>query len=137
VAGLLHDIGRLGFSTFPASMRVAEQDWLAAGFPLVYAETLVFGKDHAAFGAKLLRDWSLPAGIVEAVENHHRPEVCSSRLNAVLHLAEGLSVQAAGTQEEDLWSGMRREAAFEKTGISQDQVDGLSVKQTAPIRICA
>ncbi|MES1262483.1 MAG: HDOD domain-containing protein [Acidobacteriota bacterium] len=129
VAGLLHDIGRVGFSTAPAARCGEEQEWLAAGFSLVYAETLVFGKDHAGLGGELLREWTLPAGIVEAVEYHHRPEVCPSRLCAVLHLAEDLSVRAGKTPEEDLWPGLRRQTAFERAGISEAQVEELMSRQ--------
>ena len=114
-AGLLHDIGRLAFTVFPASMQAAQQQWLAAGFPLIYAETMAYGTDHAAFGAELLRGWGLPDGIVTAVAHHHRPECSASKLHAVVHLAEAA--------EEDLWSNMRKKAALDHTGLSREQLD--------------
>jgi putative nucleotidyltransferase with HDIG domain len=114
-AGLLHDVGRLAFTVFPRPMQNAEQRWLEAGFPLIYAETMAYGKDHTVFGAELLSSWELPQDMVEAVRNHHRPECPGSTLHAVIHLAEDA--------KEDLWSNMRKEAALERTGISRDQLE--------------
>ena len=109
IAGLLHDIGRLAFARLPAHLRIIEQNWLAAGFPVVYAESLAYGIDHAALGAECLQAWGLPDNIVEAVEFHHRPECSRSRLSALLTLADDFS--------EDLWADMRRTAASLTLGL--------------------
>ena len=109
IAGLLHDIGRLAFARLPAQLRIIEQNWLAAGFPVVYAECLAYGIDHAALGAECLRAWGLPDNIVEAVEFHHRPECSRSRLSALVTLADDFS--------EDLWPDMRRAAASLQLGF--------------------
>jgi putative nucleotidyltransferase with HDIG domain len=108
-AGLLHDIGRLAFARLPAHLRIVEMNWLAAGFPVVYAESLAYGIDHATLGAECLRAWGLPDNIVEAVEFHHRPECSRSRLSAVVTLADDFS--------EDLWADMRRTAASLTLGL--------------------
>jgi putative nucleotidyltransferase with HDIG domain len=121
LAGLLHDIGRVGYSTYPAEFRGDEQSWIEEGFPLVYAESMAYGKDHAEFGAELLRDWDLPAEIADAVRYHHRPECSDSRLASVLCLAESLT-----GPEEDLWPDMRKRAAFLTVGIDQDQLDEIA-----------
>ena len=113
-AGLLHDLGRVAFTVFPATLRNAERDWLAAGFPLIYAEVMAYGIEHAALGADLLRRWGLPDEIVDAVAQHHRPECSDSRLHAVVHLAE--------SADEDLWSEMRKKAALDLTGITLEQL---------------
>ena len=121
LAGLLHDIGRVGFSTFPAEYRGQEQAWIEEGFPPVYAESMAYGKDHAEFGAQLLRDWDLPTEIANAVQFHHRPECSGSRLASVLCLAESLT-----GPEEDLWPDMRKRAACLTVGIDQDQLDEIA-----------
>jgi putative nucleotidyltransferase with HDIG domain len=123
VAGLLHDIGRLGFRKLRGKLRIQEQEWLSRGFPLVYAETLAYGLDHAALGAHCLRAWELPEIIVEAVLLHHRPECSGSPLGAVLTLAEDLTARSTNTPSEDLWSGMRRTAACLTAGITLDQFE--------------
>ncbi len=124
VAGLLHDIGRLAFVKLPAALRIREQEWLASGFPVVYAETLAYGLDHAASGAKCLRAWALPESLVNAVGLHHRPGPDTSPISGILTLAEDLAARAGNTDSEDLWPEMRRAAACLATGISPDRLDG-------------
>jgi putative nucleotidyltransferase with HDIG domain len=132
-AGLLHDIGRLVFVSAPADRQRAELCWRTAGFPRAYAETLVYGEDHAAAGARLLRAWEVPNEIVGAVELHHRPEKTDSPLGSLLCLTE----VSIGAEPEDLWTNMRRIAACRKTGISREQVsaaiEGGRVRET----VCA
>jgi putative nucleotidyltransferase with HDIG domain len=128
LAGLVHDIGRLVFVKMPAEQRIREQEWLAAGFPLCYAETLAYGLDHAAMGAQCLRGWELPEGIVEAVGLHHRPGRSVPRLNAVLTLAEDLAARSRNTAPEDLWPGMRRTVAAANAGIAPEQLETFRVR---------
>jgi putative nucleotidyltransferase with HDIG domain len=136
VAGLLHDIGRLRFVTLPAASGIRERDWLAAGFPLAYAETLAFGIDHAAIGANCLHTWGLPDSIVEAVRLHHRPEAITLPLAALLNLAEDLTARSAGSASEDLWPDMRRTAACGRAGISLDQLEEFSLRNSPFRRAC-
>jgi putative nucleotidyltransferase with HDIG domain len=128
VAGLLHDIGRLAFVKLPAALRIREQEWLASGFPVVYAETLAYGLDHAASGAKCLRAWALPESLVNAVGLHHRPGPDTSPLSGVLTLAEDLAARAGNADSEDLWPEMRRAAACLATGTSPDRLDGFCLE---------
>lgn len=114
VAGLLHDIGRLVLYRSPPSACADEADLLAAGFPRTYAETLVYGTDHAALGSALLRQWNVDSEIVEAVAHHHRPGTIDSMLGAILCLAED---ETADAFPENLARGMRRSIAIEITGI--------------------
>lgn len=123
VTGLLHDIGRLAFTTLPATVRIREQEWLAAGFPVAYAETLAYGVDHATLGAECLRAWKLPESIIEAVRLHHRPGRSGSPLAAVVSLAEDFIARATGMAPEDLWPGMRRKAACLTLGLTSDQLN--------------
>jgi len=118
VAGLLHDIGRLVMLSCPPEIRADEADRLAAGFPLVYAETLLYGTDHAAVGGDLLKKWSLSSEIIDAVAYHHRPESTDSALAAILYLADDDSV--TGTLvSENLSPGMRRARAIQIMGIDR------------------
>jgi putative nucleotidyltransferase with HDIG domain len=128
-AGLLHDLGRIAFTASPAAMRVAERKWREAGFPLIYAETMAYGSDHAAFGAALLRSWQLPEPIAHAVARHHSPEHSGSPLQAVVHLAEAV--------DEDLWSNMRRKAALDQSGITPEQLDFVLAGQSDSRLPCA
>jgi putative nucleotidyltransferase with HDIG domain len=134
VAGLLHDIGRLGFVKLPPERAIREQKWVAAGFPVVYAETLAYGIDHAALGAQLLRAWELPGGIVDAVSLHHRPERSESELSALLSLAEDLN---AHTASEDLWPDMRRTAACLTARVTVAQIEEFSLGNPSLQRLSA
>ena len=117
VAGLLHDIGRLVMARCPAEMHADEADRIVSGFPLTYAETLVYGRDHATAGGELLREWRLPAEIVDAVAGHHSPESAETVLAAILCLAEDEAATDA-LSSESLSPGMRRSVAIEITGVS-------------------
>jgi putative nucleotidyltransferase with HDIG domain len=86
VAGVFHDIGRVAFQS--GSTKRHLEGWEKLGFPTSYAEFLISGTDHAAIGAELLHTWDFPTQIVEAVEYHHRIELASSRLAAIIYLKE-------------------------------------------------
>jgi len=124
-AGLLHDMGRLVFFSGDARRCLAEREWMAAGFPAIYAETLAYGCDHATAGAELLAAWNLPEELVEAVGLHHRPEKAPGTLAQVLFLAEDLTTVLEGKAPEDLWSAMRRRIAFDKSAIPPHAVEGI------------
>jgi putative nucleotidyltransferase with HDIG domain len=119
-AGLLHDIGRLVFAAGPTNCQVKLQQWIDDGFPLVYAETLTYRKDHARAGADLLHSWNLPPAIVEAVEYHHCPEKNDSALASLLFLAEEWSRREENAASECLNATMRRSFAEERSGLNLD-----------------
>lgn len=130
VAGLLHDIGRLVIHRCPQEMRVDEVDRFASGFPRTYAETLVYGTDHATIGGELLKDWGLPSEIVDAVALHHCPERTDSPLAAILYLAEDeVAIDAAAS--ENLSPGMRRAIAIEVAGV--DELSGTQINLQSAI----
>ena len=123
IAGLLHDIGRLLLWRGPATVRAAEETLLRNGFPLVYAETLLYGEDHATLGARLLERWQVPASIVEAVRWHDRPERTAGKLAAILCLAEdSVLTEAAG---EHLCAPLRRLAAARVVGFDPCTLNSL------------
>lgn len=126
-AGLLHDIGRLIFETGHAAARIELDRWLAAGLPLTYAETLVYGQDHAEAGGRLLLDWAIPDTIVEAVEFHHQPERSRSVAGALLFIAE--ETCATNGVSESLSPGLRRAHAERTSGL---KVETLSSALSAP-----
>lgn len=123
-AGLLHDIGRLVFLRGSAREQALEGSWLAAGFPLIYAETLVRGMDHAARGAQLLASWQLPQELIDAVSLHHRPETLgkNATLAHILYLAEDLAANLSEKDSEDLWSPLRRQVSQDVAGITPEHV---------------
>jgi putative nucleotidyltransferase with HDIG domain len=119
VAGLLHDAGRFILERADAASRIAVAGWLESGFPLTYSEALVYGKDHADLGADLLRKWELPENIVDAVQNHHRPERSRAPLTALLFLAQQWHAHKFGEEGgPELNEKIRSLHAMNLTGIT-------------------
>ncbi|HTV41411.1 MAG TPA: HDOD domain-containing protein [Candidatus Sulfotelmatobacter sp.] len=93
-AALLHDIGKLVFAQtlLPeelADIRDRAERKLISGTD---AEREVLGIDHGETGAALLQSWRLPASIVEAVANHHRPFLKPEpRLSVLVHIANAVA----------------------------------------------
>ena len=89
-AGLLHDIGKSVISKVLTPKARTDIRGKIAGESLsrVEAEKAVLGADHCEVGACLLKRWSLPEPIIEAVANHHSPVLKPAiQLSAVVYLA--------------------------------------------------
>ncbi|MCK6446164.1 MAG: HDOD domain-containing protein [Planctomycetes bacterium] len=72
MAGLLHDVGRfLLFEHDPQAMsEFTVHGWLAPP-SLIAAETAAYGMQHADLGARMCRQWGLPAAVCDVVRLHH------------------------------------------------------------------
>jgi hypothetical protein len=85
----------------------------------VFAELVLCGFEHGAAGAEILRSWTFPEHLIEAVQQHHRPEAGDSLLGAALYLAEDRS-----GSREDLVSPARMSLAYDRLGIPLENPDG-------------
>lgn len=91
VAGILHDVGQLCFHIMDP-LRFQEVYRLsAADGRLIEREAATFGVDHAAIGGALAAHWKLPEDFVSAIETHHDDQVVTSKLQAVVNVAESLT----------------------------------------------
>lgn len=124
LTGLLHDIGRLIFASRSAAECAREETWRRAGFPRCYAETLVWGTDHATAGADLLAKWNVPANLVEAVRHHAAPELSDSPLAALLYIAN--VIDAEPDDPEPLASRFRLVTALGIAGLPESVLQSFS-----------
>ena len=88
-AALLHDIGKLVLGTYVNHDLQQIEQIVDKGISFDVAEYIVLGTNHAEIGARILRHWSLPLELVNAVNRHHDPESChnSCVLSDVVHVA--------------------------------------------------
>ncbi len=90
-AGLLHDIGKIALDQYviinaPFFYRSIGSDPV----DLCSIEKDRFGVDHQEIGGMLARKWGLPAGLVDSIQYHHRPELSEvdRELVSIVYLAD-------------------------------------------------
>lgn len=72
MAGLLHDVGRLGMMTaYPQEYARLLDVAADEGLSLIEAELDVFDIDHCVAGAWLASEWNLPAEVRIVAQTHH------------------------------------------------------------------
>ncbi len=95
-AGLLHDLGEiLLWRQDPETYAAAHAGWRDEQEQL-HAERGMFGTDHALAAREQLAAWRIPGVVVDAVGDHHRPDLQYVDLSTLVIAAEEL----AGTGAE-------------------------------------
>ena len=118
-AALLHDVGKLILGGFVKKDMEFIQDMVAKGFSFDVAEHIILGTDHAEVGANILKQWSFPEELVNAVGWHHNPEDCKNHcmLSDIVHLSNNLGqVIGAGRSVEESHSELSL-AVIDKLGF--------------------
>jgi putative nucleotidyltransferase with HDIG domain len=115
--GLVHDVGRVALLRHSSSANRAFGRLTSRQCPPVYAEQLLFGKDHGEIGAEILESWGLPADLIAAVRHHHAPADCESLAASALYLAEFWSAC-----DEDLPSARHLDYAQRRLGCSLEML---------------
>ena len=73
-AGIMHDIGRLGFlKSYPKESALVLGGNYEAPGEVLEAESKALGVDHGCAGAWLIENWVLPDSLCEVCERHHDP----------------------------------------------------------------
>jgi HD-like signal output (HDOD) protein len=88
--GLLENIGQLVLQRFFVQHAPLIAEEIARGTPLLEAEALACGLDHAEIGARLASRWNFPDMLVDSIRHHHAPTRAEidPRMAAVGHLGE-------------------------------------------------
>lgn len=108
MAGLLHDVGRLGMMTaypqeYARLLDVATEE----GLPLIQAELDVFDIDHCMAGAWLAAEWNLPLEVRLVAQTHHEPPEPGDReLGNILRITNRITnmIGFAVMPEPDIYS---------------------------------
>jgi HD-like signal output (HDOD) protein len=102
-AGILHDIGKLIFNEFVGDdYKTACEYAVKSKIPLLEAERIVLGIDHAQIGRILADKWALPLDLEYSLVFHHAPYEADKLTDLVttVHMADILTHKAG----MDLWA---------------------------------
>lgn len=95
ICGLLHDMGKLIFSTAHPSMLGTVKDVCRQrGISSDVFEKLVAGVNHGEVGALVAEKWNFPDVIISVIRHHHEPDVAptaTKKLTSVVYLADMIS----------------------------------------------
>ncbi|MCC7340265.1 MAG: HDOD domain-containing protein [Bryobacterales bacterium] len=141
MAGLLHDVGRLGMMTaypqeYARLLDVATEE----GLPLIQAELDVFDIDHCMAGAWLAAEWNLPPEVRFVAQTHHEPPEAGDReLGNLLRITNRLTnlIGFSVMPEPDIYSfedlvdmlppSARRRIEPSQTALKQEILEKVSV----------
>jgi putative nucleotidyltransferase with HDIG domain len=129
-AALLHDAGKIVLGRFVQEELADIKRITAGGVPLVLAENMVLGTDHAAIGAKVLESWAFPPDVVRAVRWHHDPEAADGppTMVDIVHLAEWMCRTNAGGRNLGQAPEELSPAVVSRLGIAENQVEAVMGK---------
>ena len=134
-AALLHDVGKLILGGFVKDDIEQIQAMVVKGIPFEIAEYVVIGTDHAEIGARILKKWDFPEGLVNAVGWHHSPETCENHciLSDIVHIANTIGLRTGFGREP---SGIIVEpsaAVTDRLGLSSVDLEVLLEQTVAGI----
>ena len=135
VAGILHDIGQLVLcTTVPAIARQVLEQSREQRELFFQTERTVLGFDHAELGGALLREWKIPANIIDPVTWHHQPQRAEQfpLEAAIVHLAD-IVCQALALGGSGEWCVPPLDpSAWERIGMPVTMLTTI-VRQAEPI----
>lgn len=122
--GLLHDVGKLIYAAGePEKYGPAIRASQMTGKSLAECEMAVFGRTHAAVGARLLSRWVLPPAIIVSVLNHHGNPAAAGpfeKLAACVHLGNLLAHTKVGEPPPEAELPLRAAGALKSLQLRPD-----------------
>jgi putative nucleotidyltransferase with HDIG domain len=124
-AALLHDIGKMVLGEYVREDLKSIEQMVAKGISFEVAEYVVLGTNHADVGARILANWSMPKGLVQAVAWHHDPDHCEAHcmLSDVVHVA---NIAVRGIGNGKMGNDPSSEAALSRLGLIQRDIAALA-----------
>ncbi len=137
-AALLHDLGKLVVASHLADHLQPVLGSLRQGTPLVVAERIVLGIDHAEIGATLAERWGLPPAITQAIRWHHEPddlpEGVDQRVVDLVHVANGLAHMFGFGGDVGGLARVVSEGATTRLGLSVLHVERVAIEALEPVQ---
>ena len=126
---LLHDMGKLVLGKFIKEESKQIKSIVSNEVPLVVAEHMVFGTDHAEIGALILFKWSFPPDIVDAVRWHHNPEHINSNMQSdIVYLSNLMCQSKTDDESESEQIIVPSSVVLKRLGINFEQYNTLAGK---------
>ena len=127
---LLHDMGKLVLGKFVKEESQEIESIAAKGVPLVIAEHMVLGTDHAEIVALILAKWFFTVDIVNAVRWHHNSEdIKNSNIHLdIVYLSNQMCQSNADSDSDSGQFAMPSSAVLKRLGIKLDQYKTMAEK---------
>jgi putative nucleotidyltransferase with HDIG domain len=124
-AALLHDVGKLVLGEFVADDINKIDNLLSPEVAFETAEDMVLGTNHADIGARILNQWSLPPGIVNAVRWHHDPDSAdhSDLMLDIVHVANVLCLMIGIGVGRDGLQHQPSAAVIDRLGLAPEHLE--------------
>jgi len=123
---LLHDIGKSVITKLltPKARADIRTKMTDLSLSRDEAEKAVLGADHSEVGACLLKRWSLPEPIIEAVAHHHSPVVKPTvHLSALVYLANCAAHLCNTAPGWEAQADQAKHTAAEALGMDVEKVE--------------
>jgi putative nucleotidyltransferase with HDIG domain len=131
-AALLHDVGKLVLGDFVRDDYKKIEDVLNRGISFERAENMVLGINHAELGAEILRKWSFPKELVNAVRWHHDPPSTgpTDTMMDIVHIANVLCLMIGIGGGRDGLQYQPSEEAVKRLGLDSRQLEKVASQTT-------
>jgi putative nucleotidyltransferase with HDIG domain len=129
-AALLHDVGKLILGDFVRDDFKKIEEIISGGISFETAENMVLGVNHAQVGAEILRKWSLPFELVNAVRWHHSPEAADQAdiMLDIVHVADVLCLMIGVGAGRDGLQYQPSESAVQRLGLEPYHLEKVASK---------
>ncbi len=125
---LLHDVGKLVLGDFVQDELQQIEAMVSKGIAFEVAEFIVLGTDHAQIGARILKKWSFPEALVNAVNWHHDPEACENHCisSDIVHIANIVGLMIGSGKDGNGLDVLPSTSVTERLGLKPDHLESLA-----------